>query len=182
MTSSAQPVIVAQSQASGESSATVFENRDQSSSANTPAGADSERFKRLSEELRCLVCQNQTLADSNADLAVDLKRQIASMLSQGQTDSQIRDYMVARYGDFVLYRPPVQRNTWLLWGGPFAMLAGGALLWWLVQRRSRRAQLDQNVSGAEQSGGAARVSDEAAATGRARESESVARARELLNR
>ena len=176
MTSSAQPVIVAQSQASGDPSATGFEKLGRSSSA------DSERFKRLSEELRCLVCQNQTLADSNADLAVDLKRQIASMLSQGQTDSQIRDYMVARYGDFVLYRPPVQRNTWLLWGGPFAMLAGGALLWWLVQRRSRRAQLDQNVSGAEQSGGAARVSDEAAATGRARESESVARARELLNR
>lgn len=109
----------------------------------TPA-ADPERMKRLSEELRCLVCQNQTLADSNAELAVDLKRQIEVLLKQGQSDAQIRDYMVARYGDFVLYRPPVQRTTWLLWFGPFVMLAGGGLLWWLVQRRNRlqRASTD----------------------------------------
>lgn len=96
-------------------------------------------MKRLSEELRCLVCQNQTLADSNAELAVDLKRQIETLMNQGRNDNEIRDYMVARYGDFVLYRPPVQRNTWLLWFGPFAMLAGGGLLWWVVQRRSRLA-------------------------------------------
>jgi cytochrome c-type biogenesis protein CcmH len=75
--------------------------------------ASPERLKRLSEELRCLVCQNQTLADSNADLAVDLKRQIETLLAQGQSDNQIRDYMVARYGDFVLYRPPLQGNTLL---------------------------------------------------------------------
>ena len=114
-----------------------------SSPSPAPAGAQTEsngspeRLKRLSEELRCLVCQNQTLADSNADLAVDLKRQIETLLAQGQSDSQIRDYMVARYGDFVLYRPPLQSNTWLLWFGPFAMLLGGGVLWWLVQRRNR---------------------------------------------
>lgn len=104
---------------------------------SAPAGAD--RMKRLSEELRCLVCQNQTLADSNAELAVDLKRQIESLMAEGRSDGEIRDYMVARYGDFVLYRPPVQRNTWVLWFGPFAMLASGGLIWWLIQRRSRIA-------------------------------------------
>jgi cytochrome c-type biogenesis protein CcmH len=106
-------------------------------SAGPSAAEQSERMKRLSEELRCLVCQNQTLADSNAELAVDLKRQIETLMREGRSDDDIRDYMVARYGDFVLYKPPVQRNTWVLWFGPFAMLASGGLLWWLVQRRSR---------------------------------------------
>ena len=97
------------------------------------------RLKKLSEELRCLVCQNQTLADSNADLAVDLRRQVQTMISAGQSDREIRDFMVARYGDFVLYKPPVQSNTALLWFGPFGLLGAGALIWWLVQRRSRLA-------------------------------------------
>jgi len=101
--------------------------------------AEQQRLKKLSEELRCLVCQNQTLADSNADLAVDLRRQVESMISAGSSDREIRDYMVQRYGDFVLYRPPMQGNTLALWLGPFAMLAGGGLIWWLVQRRSRLA-------------------------------------------
>lgn len=101
--------------------------------------AEQQRLKKLSEELRCLVCQNQTLADSNADLAVDLRRQVESMIASGRSDREIRDYMVQRYGDFVLYRPPVQGNTLALWLGPFAMLGGGALIWWLVQRRSRLA-------------------------------------------
>lgn len=137
------------------------------------SSADPERFKRLSEALRCLVCQNQTLADSNAELAVDLKRQIETLLKQGQTDAQIRDYMVARYGDFVLYRPPLQRTTWLLWFGPFAMLAGGGLLWWLVQRRNRlqRAATTARPVQADQAPAALTAS-----------ADSLARARALLDR
>ncbi len=132
--------------------------------------ASPERLKRLSEELRCLVCQNQTLADSNADLAVDLKRQIETLLAQGQSDNQIRDYMVARYGDFVLYRPPLQGNTLLLWIGPFAMLAGGGLLWWLIQRRNRLNRPAASTSVPTVSGAAAQAP------------EAMARARALLDR
>jgi cytochrome c-type biogenesis protein CcmH len=120
--------------------------------------------------LRCLVCQNQTLADSNADLAVDLKRQIETLLAQGQSDNQIRDYMVARYGDFVLYRPPLQGNTLLLWIGPFAMLAGGGLLWWLIQRRNRLNRPAASTSVPTVSGAAAQAP------------EAMARARALLDR
>jgi len=132
--------------------------------------ASPERLKRLSEELRCLVCQNQTLADSNADLAVDLKRQIETLLAQGQSDNQIRDYMVARYGDFVLYRPPLQGNTLLLWIGPFAMLAGGGLLWWLIQRRNRLNRPAASTAVPTVSGAAAQAP------------EAMARARALLDR
>jgi cytochrome c-type biogenesis protein CcmH len=102
-----------------------------------PAGQ--ARLKALSEELRCLVCQNQTLADSNADLAIDLRNQVHELIAAGRSDAQIRQYMVERYGDFVLYKPPVQGNTALLWGGPFALLAVGGVVWALVQRRSRMA-------------------------------------------
>jgi cytochrome c-type biogenesis protein CcmH len=139
-------------------------------------GADPERLKRLSEELRCLVCQNQTLADSNAELAVDLKRQIETLLTQGQSDSQIRDYMVARYGDFVLYRPPLQRTTWVLWFGPFAMLAGGGLLWWLVQRRNRLQRSSEAARAIH--AGAAGVPPAAQSSS----ADSLARARALLDR
>lgn len=84
-----------------------------------------KRVMALSEELRCLVCQNQTLADSHAELAIDLKNQVREKLAQGLSDKDVVDYMVQRYGDFVLYRPPVKRSTWLLWFGPFLLLAGG---------------------------------------------------------
>jgi len=77
---------------------------------------------RIAEELRCLVCQNETIAASHADLAVDLRKQIRVKLQQGQSEAQILDFMVQRYGDFVLYRPPVKSSTWLLWGGPFVLL------------------------------------------------------------
>ena len=103
------------------------------------------RLKALSEELRCLVCQNQTLADSNAELAIDLRNQVHEQIAAGRSDGQIRDYMVERYGDFVLYKPPVQGNTALLWGAPFGLLAIGGIAWALVQRRSRlsaRAPVD----------------------------------------
>lgn len=96
------------------------------------------RYQRLSEELRCLVCQNQTLADSNADLAADLRRQVETMILAGRSDDEIKRFMVERYGDFVLYRPPMQGNTWVLWLGPFALLVVGALVGWRVQRRARK--------------------------------------------
>lgn len=93
-----------------------------------PVAADPELEKRvmaISEELRCLVCQNQTIADSHADLAVDLKNQVREMLVQGKSNKEVTDYMVERYGDFVMYRPPVKNTTWLLWFGPFLLLVGG---------------------------------------------------------
>lgn len=93
------------------------------------------RLKALEEELRCLVCQNQTLADSNAPLAEDLRREVRSLATAGKNDQQIRDFLVERYGDFVLYKPPVKPTTWLLWFGPFALLLVGGFVWWLVPRR-----------------------------------------------
>lgn len=86
------------------------------------------RFKELTFELRCLVCQNQNLADSDATLAHDLRREVHEMLMDGKTNEQIKEFMVQRYGDFVLYRPPVQKNTYLLWLAPMIMLLGGALI------------------------------------------------------
>jgi cytochrome c-type biogenesis protein CcmH len=82
-------------------------------------------YLELSEELRCLVCQNQNLIDSNADLADDLRREVAKMLKQGKTKEQVTQFMVDRYGDFVLYNPPFKASTWLLWGGPFVLMFFG---------------------------------------------------------
>ena len=96
------------------------------------------RIKKLEAELRCLVCQNQTLADSNAELAGDLRREVRGLAEAGKTDQEIKAYLVARYGDFVLYNPPVKTTTWLLWGGPFVLLFGGAFLWWAVLRHRGR--------------------------------------------
>ena len=95
------------------------------------------RVMRIADELRCLVCQNETIAASNADLAVDLRQQIRQKLQQGQSRDQIVDFMVQRYGDFVLYRPPLKGSTWLLWGGPFVLL-GIALLALVLSIRRRR--------------------------------------------
>ena len=82
-------------------------------------------FHKLSEELRCLVCQNQNIAESNAELAKDLRLQIYTMLQKGQTEDEIVDFMVERYGDYVLYRPPFKPMTWLLWFGPLMIFALG---------------------------------------------------------
>ena len=116
-----------------------------------PAAADPQAEKRmttLAEELRCLVCQNQTLADSHAELAVDLKNQIREKIQQGMSDRDIIDYMVARYGDFVLYRPPVKATTVLLWFGPFILMLLG--LWLLVRRlRSRPPVTEAPLTDAE---------------------------------
>ena len=87
-----------------------------------------ERFKQLTLELRCLVCQNQNLADSDAQLAHDLRAEVHEMLLAGNTNDEIKQFMVERYGDFVLYRPPVQQNTYLLWLGPFIILLIGAIV------------------------------------------------------
>ncbi len=95
-----------------------------------------KRVAALAHELRCLVCQNQTLADSNAPLAVDLRNQIREQLQGGASERDVIDYMVARYGDFVLYRPPLKATTLALWIGPFLLLFLGALLLW--RRISRR--------------------------------------------
>lgn len=100
------------------------------------------RMTRITAELRCLVCQNQTIADSNASLAVDLRRETRDLLKQGKSDAEVRDYMTARYGDFVLYRPPLKSSTALLWFGPAAMLLGGAAVLVVIVRRRTRMQAD----------------------------------------
>jgi cytochrome c-type biogenesis protein CcmH len=102
------------------------------------------RLKNLEEELRCLVCQNQTLADSNAPLAEDLRREVRELAQQGKSDAEIKQYLVARYGDFVLYKPPVKPTTYLLWFGPFAFLLGGGLVWYVVLRRRGRGGNDDD--------------------------------------
>ncbi len=107
---------------------------------SAPAADDpqlDERVMALAASLRCLVCQNQTIADSPAELAVDLKKQIREKMKQGMSDREIIDYLVARYGDFVLYRPPLKGSTILLWFGPLLFLAAGlaALFYRLARRR-----------------------------------------------
>ena len=98
-----------------------------------------ERILRLSEKLRCLVCQNQSLADSNAELAGDLRREVREQVTAGRSDEQIVDYLVQRYGDFVLYEPPFKASTALLWIGPFVLLVAAALVLVATLRRRRRA-------------------------------------------
>ena len=97
-----------------------------------------ERYKTLIAELRCLVCQNQNIADSDADLASDLRREVHRMIVEGKSDDAIIDFMVTRYGDFVLYRPPLKAKTVLLWGAPFVLGIGGVVLL-LLQLRRRHA-------------------------------------------
>jgi cytochrome c-type biogenesis protein CcmH len=128
--------------------------------APTADAAFEARLKKLETELRCLVCQNQTLADSNASLAEDLRAEVRQLALAGKSDDEIRAYLVARYGDFVLYSPPLKATTSLLWLGPFVLLGAGAVLWWVILRRRERA-----------------AASPAASTDPAAE----ARARELLN-
>jgi cytochrome c-type biogenesis protein CcmH len=102
-----------------------------------------KRVLAIAKELRCLVCQNQTIADSDAALAVDLRQQVREKLAQGMSDRDVTDFMVERYGDFVLYRPPVKTTTWLLWFGPFLFLAGGLIVLGLkLKRRAHTAPTD----------------------------------------
>ena len=97
--------------------------------------AAERHMMQLAEELRCLQCQNQTLADSNAPLAVDLRQEIRELMAKGQSDQQVKDYLSARYGDFVFYRPPVKANTLLLWFGPGLILVAGLVALYVTLRR-----------------------------------------------
>jgi cytochrome c-type biogenesis protein CcmH len=111
-----------------------------------PAAADpvlEARMTRITSELRCLVCQNETIADSTADLAADLRRQVREMLSKGDDDATIIKYMTDRYGDFVLYRPPLKASTAVLWLGPAVLLAIALLALVVVIRRRARLADDQ---------------------------------------
>ena len=101
-------------------------------------------YKELVFELRCLVCQNQNLADSNAELAVDLRNEVFRMLKEGKSKQEVLDFMVARYGNFVLYKPPVDRATSLLWFGPVIMLAIGLLIVIVFIRRHRNRPGEDN--------------------------------------
>lgn len=104
--------------------------------------AEEERYKKLIAELRCLVCQNQNLADSDAELAQDLRSKTYNMIREGKTDAEIIDYMVQRYGDFVLYRPPLRTSTALLWLGPFIIFGVGVVVLINVIRRRRKASAE----------------------------------------
>lgn len=104
------------------------------------SAAEEARFHALTAELRCVQCQNQSLADSHAQIALDLRREVLHLMQQGQSDAQIKRFLVDRYGEFVLYRPQVESRTWLLWFGPLALLGAGALLLaWVVRRRAPAA-------------------------------------------
>jgi cytochrome c-type biogenesis protein CcmH len=110
--------------------------------------AEEIRFQNLTRELRCLVCQNENLADSNADLAQDLRHQVFQLMQSGKSDAEIKQYLVDRYSDFVLYDPPVKPGTWLLWFGPGLILIAGAVVVVVnVRRRSRAAALSGNAPG-----------------------------------
>jgi cytochrome c-type biogenesis protein CcmH len=101
------------------------------------------RYENITRELRCLVCQNETIADSNATLAGDLRREVREMIAAGKTDDQIREFMIARYGDFVLYRPRMTRMNFLLWAAPVLLLAfGGIAVVRVVRRRAEEAKLE----------------------------------------
>ena len=112
-----------------------------------PAANDPVAEKRavmLEQQLRCLVCQNETIAASQADLAKDLRKEIREQIKAGRTDDQIKQYLVDRYGDFVLYDPPLKATTVLLWGGPFALLLGGIIALFVYMRR-RRGRVEQSA-------------------------------------
>ncbi|MEO8434983.1 MAG: cytochrome c-type biogenesis protein [Pyrinomonadaceae bacterium] len=114
-----------------------------------PAADDPELEKRvtsLSQELRCLVCQNQTIADSRADLATDLRNQIREQMKAGKGDKEIVAFLTERYGDFILYRPPVKPTTYLLWFGPFLMLIGGLVFLFRHLKHRRKLIVDEPLS------------------------------------
>jgi len=102
--------------------------------------AEARRFHALTEELRCVKCQNQSLADSNAQIAHDLRREVLDLMREGRSDAEVKDFLVARYGEFVLYRPRVEGATWLLWFGPaLLLLLGGFVVARIVRRRAGTA-------------------------------------------
>ena len=103
--------------------------------------AEEARFHALAAELRCVQCQNQSLADSNAQIAHDLRREVLNLMREGRSDAQIKQFLVDRYGEFVLYRPLMDTRNGVLWFGPLVLvLAGAGVLFWVVRRRSRQVQ------------------------------------------
>ena len=113
------------------------------------------RVQKLSEELRCLVCQNQSLADSHADLAIDLKNQVREKMQQGASDADVITFMTERYGDFVLYRPPMKATTLLLWFGPGLLLIAGLIALFMRLKRRTQVQADAELSAADRARAAA---------------------------
>lgn len=116
-----------------------------------PAFADpvqQARYERLSRELRCLVCRSETIADSNAQLATDLRRQLRELMAAGKSDQEIMKYMTDRYGDYVLYKPPVSPRTWLLWAAPALLVIGGGIVaFFVISRKSKLPDTDPNDPG-----------------------------------
>ena len=108
-----------------------------------------QRMQALTQQLRCLVCQNETLADSRADLAEDLRKEIREQMKAGKSDQEIIAFLTQRYGDFVLYKPPVKATTYLLWFGPFVLLLGGTLLLYRYLKHRREIIQDQPLTAAE---------------------------------
>jgi cytochrome c-type biogenesis protein CcmH len=135
----------------------LFANTKEAAPASSDPAIEA-RMQHIANELRCLVCQNQTIADSNADLAADLREQVRGLLRSGQSDEQIIKYMTDRYGDFVLYRPPVKATTWLLWFGPGVLVLGGLAALLLVLRRRNRLP-DERFEPDEDDGANAAASD-----------------------
>ena len=125
-----------------------------------------QRVNAIAAELRCLVCQNQSLADSNADLAVDLKNQIRDKMREGASEADIVTYMVARYGDFVLYRPPVKLSTFFLWAGPFVLMVLGLVLLFRQLRGRARAASEAPLTDAERARASALLGDSEAPPGK----------------
>jgi len=109
--------------------------------------AEEVRFQKLTSQLRCLVCQNENLADSNADLARDLRHEVFGLMQSGKSDAEIKQYLVDRYSDFVLYDPPVQGNTLLLWFGPLLILLAGAVVVVVTIRRRSRNTVPAKIDG-----------------------------------
>jgi cytochrome c-type biogenesis protein CcmH len=107
--------------------------------------AEERRFHLLVSELRCVMCQNQSLADSNAQIAVDLRHEVLALMRAGKTDAQVKEFLVARYGEFVLYRPKVESTTWLLWFGPaLLLLAGGFVVAGVVRKRASKLAVEDD--------------------------------------
>jgi len=100
------------------------------------------RYRSLIHEIRCMKCQNQSIADSPIDVAADLRRQVRDMMAEGQSDQEIKDYLSSRYGDFILYRPPLKPTTWALWGGPAALLLIGGFVFARIVRTYSRQPIE----------------------------------------
>jgi cytochrome c-type biogenesis protein CcmH len=115
---------------------------------NSPA--EEMRFKALAAELRCVMCQNQSIADSNAPIAHDLRMEVLRLMREGRSDSEIKQYLVERYSDFVLYEPPLRKGTWLLWAGPFLLLLAGAAGVFMIIKRKNREAIQPNTNSSEE--------------------------------